>query len=43
VLLGAATAAEVQVQPDIAKRYFDAATKLRERNAGRLWGVSSFV
>jgi hypothetical protein len=43
VLLRAATAAEVQVQPEIAKRYFEEASKLRERDAGRLWGVSSFV
>src|SRR6266704_770031 len=39
-LLGAATAAEAQVQPEIAKRYFEEATKLCERDAGRLWGVS---
>src|SRR5712671_1425783 len=40
VLLGAATAAEAQVQPEIARRYFEEATKLCERDAGRLWGVS---
>ena len=40
VLLGAATATEAQVQPEIAKRYFEEATKLCERDAGRLWGVS---
>jgi len=40
VPLGAATAAEAQVQPEIAKRYFEEATKLCERDAGRLWGVS---
>src|SRR5262245_23313048 len=40
LLLGAATAAEAQVQPDIAKRYFREATKLCKRDAGRLWGVS---
>jgi hypothetical protein len=40
VLLSAATAAEAQVQPEIAKRYFEEATKLCERDAGRLWGVS---
>jgi len=40
VLLGAATAAEAQVQPEIARRYFDEVTKLCERDAGRLWGVS---
>ena len=39
-LLGAATAAEAQVQPQLAKRYFEEATKLCERDAGRLWGVS---
>jgi hypothetical protein len=39
-LLGAATAAEAQVQPELAKRYFEEATKLCERDAGRLWGVS---
>src|SRR5262249_22595597 len=39
-LLGIATGAEAQVQPDVAKRYFDEATKLCERDAGRLWGVS---
>ncbi len=40
VLLGAATAAEAQVQPELAKRYFEEATELCERDAGRLWGVS---
>ena len=40
VLLGGATASEAQVQPDVARRYFDEATKLCERDAGRLWGVS---
>jgi hypothetical protein len=39
-LIGAATAAEAQVQPELAKRYFEEATKLCERDAGRLWGVS---
>jgi hypothetical protein len=39
-LLLAATAAEAQVRPDLAKRYFDEATRLCERDAGRLWGVS---
>jgi hypothetical protein len=34
VLLGAATAAEAQVQPELARRYFEDATKLRERDAG---------
>jgi hypothetical protein len=40
MLVGAATAAEAQVQPEIAKRYFEEAAKLCERDAGRLWGVS---
>ena len=40
MLLGAATAAEAQVQPELAKQYFEEATKLCERDAGRLWGVS---
>jgi hypothetical protein len=40
VLLGLASAAEAQVQPELAKRYFEEATKLCERDAGRLWGVS---
>src|SRR5262245_3076274 len=40
LLLGAATAAEAQVKPEVAKRYFEEATKLCERDAGRLWGVS---
>jgi hypothetical protein len=40
VLLGAATAADAQVQPQVAQRWFEEATKLCERDAGRLWGVS---
>jgi hypothetical protein len=40
VLLGTATAADAQVQPQLAQRYFEEATKLCERDAGRLWGVS---
>jgi hypothetical protein len=40
VLLSLASAAEAQVQPELAKRYFEEATKLCERDAGRLWGVS---
>jgi hypothetical protein len=40
VLSGGVTPAEGQVQPDIAKRYFEEVTKLCERDAGRLWGVS---
>src|SRR5262245_14899438 len=39
-LLGVATVAEGQVQPQIAQRYFQEVTKLCERDAGRLWGVS---
>ena len=40
LLLSAATAADAQVQPELAKRYFEEAAKLCERDAGRLWGVS---
>ena len=40
VLLGAATAADAQVQPQLTQRWFEEATKLCERDAGRLWGVS---
>ena len=40
VLLGAAAAADAQVQPQAAERYFKEATALCERDAGRLWGVS---
>ena len=40
VLLGAATAADAQVQPQLAQRYFEEAKTLCERDAGRLWGVS---
>jgi hypothetical protein len=40
LLLGGASAAEAQVQPELAKRYFEEATKLCGRDAGRLWGVS---
>jgi hypothetical protein len=40
VLLGAAAAADAQIQPQLAQRYFDEAMKLCERDAGRLWGVS---
>src|SRR3954464_15092025 len=40
VLLGAAAAADAQVQPPLAQRYFEEAAKLCERDAGRLWGVS---
>ena len=40
LLLGAATAAEAQVDSQLARRYFDEVTRLCERDAGRLWGVS---
>src|SRR5262245_36779846 len=40
VLLGVATAAEAQVQPQLAKQYFEEATKLCDRDWVRLWGVS---
>jgi hypothetical protein len=40
LLLGAATVAGAQVEPRLARRYFEEATKLCERDAGRLWGVS---
>lgn len=39
-LLGVATAAYAQVQPQLAQRYFEEVTKLCERDGGRLWGVS---
>jgi len=39
-LLGTVTAANGQVKPELAKRYFEEATKLCQRDAGRLWGVS---
>ena len=39
-LFGAATVAEAQVRPELAKRYFDEVGKLCGRDAGRLWGVS---
>src|SRR5262245_15335893 len=39
-LLGAAMAADAQVQPQLAQRWFEEATKRCERDAGRLWGVS---
>jgi hypothetical protein len=40
VLLGAAAAADAQVQPQLADRYFKEAAALCERDAGRLWDVS---
>src|ERR1043165_4524476 len=39
-LLGTATVADAQVPPPLARPYFEEATKLCERDAGRLWGVS---
>jgi hypothetical protein len=40
LVVGAVTDAEAQVDPQLARRYFDEATRLCERDAGRLWGVS---
>ena len=40
VLLGAAAAADAQVQAQVAGRYFKEVTTLCERDAGRLWGRS---
>src|SRR5215471_8855676 len=40
VLLGTAAVANAQVQPNLARRWFDEVTKLCERDAGRLWGIS---
>src|SRR5215472_2568809 len=40
VLSGAATVADAQVQPPLARQWFEEATRLCERDAGRLWGVS---
>ena len=40
VLLCAATAADAQFQPQLAKGYFEEVTKLCERDAGKMWGVS---
>src|SRR5215468_9015348 len=40
VLLGTAAVADAQVQPKLAQRWFEEVTKLCERDAGRLWGVS---
>src|SRR3954471_4433228 len=40
MLLGAARIVEAQVQPKLAQRWFEEVTKLCERDAGRLWGVS---
>ncbi len=39
-LVGGAAAADAQVRPELARRYFEEATALCERDAGRLWGVS---
>jgi hypothetical protein len=39
-LLRAAAAANAQVDPQVAQRYFEEATTLCERDAGRLWGMS---
>src|ERR1700756_2197209 len=40
VLLSTAAAADAQVQPKLAQRWFEEVKKLCERDAGRLWGVS---
>jgi hypothetical protein len=40
LMFGAATGAQAQVDPQLAQRYFQEATRLCERDAGRLWGVS---
>jgi hypothetical protein len=40
LLIVAAMSADGQVQPQLAQRWFEEATKLCERDAGRLWGVS---
>src|SRR5262245_22974513 len=40
LLLCGATVAAAQVQPEIARRYFEQVTQLCERDAGRIWGVS---
>ena len=39
-LLGAGGTASAQVQPQVARQWFEEVTKLCERDAGRLWGVS---
>jgi hypothetical protein len=40
LVFGAAAGAEAQVDRQLAQRYFQEATELCERGAGRLWGVS---
>ncbi|HEX6306563.1 MAG TPA: hypothetical protein VFZ69_00170 [Longimicrobiales bacterium] len=40
LLSAATTRAQAQVDPQLAQRYFQEATMLCERDAGRLWGVS---
>ena len=40
LVLGTTTAAQAQVTPELARRYFAEATTLCERDAGRLWGIS---
>lgn len=40
VVLGVAASTEAQVQPDVARQYFEEAARLCERDAGRLWGRS---
>src|SRR5438270_6056115 len=40
VLLGSAAVADAQVHPKLVQHWFEEVTKLCERDAGRLWGVS---
>jgi hypothetical protein len=40
LVFGAEAGAEAQVDRQLAQRYFQEATELCERDAGRLWGVS---
>lgn len=40
LVCSAATSAEAQVDPQLARRWFEEATRLCERDAGRLWGMS---
>ena len=40
LLSGTATDVGAQMDPQLAQRYFEEATRLCERDAGRLWGVS---
>src|SRR5689334_9279966 len=40
MLVGAASVANGQVQPQVARQWFEEVTKLCDRDASRLWGVS---